>query len=50
MDVVNNWLDTLKAPVFDERLQNLASEYTKYLILDGDYMKKVSLLCVEVMQ
>lgn len=40
MDWINNWLDTLATPFFDEGLHKLVSMYDKSLNLYGDSMKK----------
>jgi len=40
MDGVNNWLDNLVAPFFDEGLQKLVSRYDKCLNADGNYVEK----------
>jgi hypothetical protein len=40
MDGVNNWLNTLAAPWFDEGLQKLVSRYDKCLNVDGNYVEK----------
>jgi hypothetical protein len=40
MDGVNNWLQNLAAPFFDEGLQKLVSRYDKYLNVNGNYAEK----------
>jgi hypothetical protein len=40
MDGVNNWLYNLAAPLFDEGLQKLVSQYDKCLNVDGNYVEK----------
>jgi hypothetical protein len=40
MDGVNNWLNTLAAPWFDEGLQKPVSRYDKCLNVDGNYVEK----------
>jgi hypothetical protein len=40
MDGVNNCLNTLAAPWFDEWLQKLVSWYDKCLNVDGNYVEK----------
>jgi hypothetical protein len=39
-DGVNNWLNTLAAPFFNEGLQKLVSRYDKCLNVDGNCVEK----------
>jgi len=39
-DGVNNWLNNLAAPFFDEGLQKLVSRYDKCLNVDENYVEK----------
>ena len=40
MDGVNNWLNNLAAPFFDEGLQKLVSQYDKCLNVNGTYVER----------